>query len=450
MLIPLPDQLEDAAKMARGDLPNYSKAGTGKTLTTMEAIKAAGIKRGAVFCPSIALRMWEKSLREYLGATTCIVGASIPKQKADFYITTFGRSHRLAGEVIYDHLKGDKNVAMVLDEAHYLRGVDSKRTTAIFGDTINDKGGLFQEFDIVWPLTGTPIWSFHNDLYPTLKALYPDVLERYGCADYENFLASFTVRKMKSYAKNMEPTLKIVASANELLINRILYKDIGAIRRTKIKGLPSLTSQEYEVSLTPPRGLETDKDLIKTLTKMTEEEAMQHVADFKAEKDENKQKPATTLRRVLGLLTVDPALEFLVEVARSEPVLIGVIHNDVGALVHEKLHAAGLTGHRVYGATPLAQREKTREMFNAGDLNYIVGQMQAMGVSWNLQDACNRIVILEDDPVPGTIEQFYKRVWRRGQTEHCQLDWIHAKCSLADAIKKMRENKERQHKRALD
>jgi len=76
--------------------------------------------------------------------------------------------------------------------------------------------------------------------------------------------------------------------------------------------------------------------------------------------------------------------------------------------------------------------------------------MQAMGVSWNLQTLSNRIVIAQDHYSPGVIEQFYKRVYRKGQQRTTYLDFLTSNHPLDRVIAKMRAQREASQRRALD
>jgi SNF2 family DNA or RNA helicase len=130
-------------------------------------------------------------------------------------------------------------------------------------------------------------------------------------------------------------------------------------------------------------------------------------------------------------------------------VLIGVWHSSVGQAYQDELTKAGLKVHRVYGATSDDDRQRTKDLFNAGDIDVIVGQMQAMGVSWNLQQSSHRVIIAQDHFSPSVIEQFYKRVYRKGQTKHTHLDYLTSDHPLDRVIERLRKARQKSQDTAI-
>lgn len=434
-------QDEDADKMASGrDLPNYSKAGTGKTLSTLEAFKRSGHKRGLVLCPPIALTMWKQEIESWLGAKAQVLrtGGDLIDPSADFVVAPFDLAARSQRQYLYNAFTEG---ALILDEAHYLRRHTSKRTCAVFGTRTDGYGGFSENFDQIWSLTGTPIFRHHDDLWSQLRPLFPDLLERYRSLDYEDFIRNFCVVKLKKHNPKMQPKLTIIRSQNEAIINKILFKDIGAIRREEAPELPPLVEQEYipQMRVIPSKYAKyvnkmSEQDLLKALVSDNDDDefSMQHIW------------------QAVALAKVASGAEYIAEHAHSAPVLVGVWHNSVGEAYLQELRKIGVTAMRVYGATSHSQREEIRDMFNRGDLQVIVGQMQAMGVSWNLQELANRVVIAQDHFNPEVIEQFYKRVYRTGQENKTYLDTFTSDHPLDKAIRKVRRSRSTSHDKAME
>lgn len=433
-------QDEDAEKMAsNGDLPNYSKAGTGKTLSTLEAFKRSGHKRGLVLCPQIALTMWENEIKEWVGADAQVLRKSQAiKGNPDFIVTTYDLAGRGLRNILYEHFNEG---ALILDEAHYLRRHTSKRTAAVFGNDTDGAGGLSERFDQIWSLTGNPVLRHHDDLWSQIAPLFPWVLEHYGSLEYDDFLRNFCRVKVKKYHERMQPKLAVVGSQNEPVINKILYKDIGAIRRLEAPELPDL----IETDLYPKLGV-IPSEYAALVNKMSEDDLLKALISSDKDDQYNMQQ----VWQAVALAKVSGSAEYIEECAHDAPVLIGVWHNSVGEAYQDTLRKHGLKVERVYGATPHNKREEIRDKFNAGHIDVIVGQMQAMGVSWNLQEASNRVIVAQDHYSPGVIEQFYKRVYRTGQKRTTYLDFLTSQHPLDRAIAKMRRQRERSQAIALD
>lgn len=436
----MPDQVVDAQLMADGgDLPNYSKAGTGKTLSTLEAFKLAGHQRGLVLCPQIALQMWEEEIKDWVGASVKVLrkGSDLPNGE-DFIVTTFDLAGRSLRRDLYSEFSDG---ALILDEAHALRRRDSKRTIAVFGEKSDGVGGFMEQFDQVWSLTGTPIMRHHDDLWSQLRPLFPWVLDHYWSLEFEDFVRNFCAVKMKKFHARMAPKLSVIRSQNEPIINKILYKDIGAIRRIAASGLPELAIKEYS----PKLGVITS-EYARLVNKMTEQDLLKALIA----EDEDEEHSMQHIWQAVTLAKVKSVSEYLEALATDSPILVGVWHNSVGESYMQELQKMGLRVARVYGATPQGKREEIRNMFNAGELDALVGQMQAMGVSWNLQVMSNRVVIAQDHYSPGVIEQFYKRVYRKGQKRTTFVDIMTSDHPLDRAIKKMRLARARSQAISLD
>lgn len=434
-------QVIDSSKMASGgDLPNYSKAGTGKTLTTLEAFKKAGHKRGLVLCPIIALQMWKEEAEKWIGVNAQVLrnGGDIVDPKADMIICSYDLAGGSQRKPLY---KAFTEGALVLDEAHYLRRHTSRRTAAVFGKDTDGVGGFSENFDQVWSLTGNPIYRHHDDLWSQLAPLFPDVLAHYRSAGYEDFVRNFCVTKLKQFNAKMAPKMTIIRSQNEAIINKILYKDIGAIRRLEAPDLPELVEQY----LYPKMGV-IPSEYAKRVNKMSEQDLLKALVSDHEDDEFSMQHiwQAVTLSKVKGVA------EYVEQCALDAPVLIGVWHNSVGQAYYEELTALGLKVRRVYGATSGTEREEIRDLFNERRIDVIVGQMQAMGVSWNLQKASNRIIIAQDHFSPAVIEQFYKRVYRHGQENKTHLDFLTSNHPLDRAIVKIRRARVRSHEMSLE
>jgi hypothetical protein len=433
-------QETDSSLMAAGgDLPNFSLAGTGKTLTALEAFRKAGHQRGLVLGPVISLQMWKDESEEWLGCKTQILrsGRDIIDKSADLIVAPYDLAAGSQRSALYKNFTAG---ALILDESDRLRRGTSKRAGAVYGTRTDGAGGFMENFDQVWHMTGNPIYRFHDDLWPFLRAFFPDLLEKYGSLDYEEFIKNFCVVKMKQFNKRMQPKLSIIRSQNEPIINHMLYKEIGAIRRQEAPDLPELVEQV----LYPKLGA-VPAEYGKLVNKMTEQQLLKALVSDNKDGEFDMQK----IWQTVALAKVKGAAEYIEDCCRQAPVLIGVWHNSVGQAYYEELTKLGLKVRRVYGATPDREREVIRDLFNAGEIDAIVGQMQAMGVSWNLQTSSHRIVIAQDHFSPSTIEQFYKRVYRKGQNKKTYLDFLHSEHPLDHIIAKVRKSRQRSQVKSL-
>jgi SNF2 family DNA or RNA helicase len=429
----LPTQTLDVQRLIeRTDLPNYSMPGTGKTLTTVAAIEEMCLTGGVIVAPPIAVPMWKEVLEYELGATASIL-KKVSENPADhngsdFLIMTY----QMATEHKFDILAARQSPmqALVLDESHYLKTVDSKRTKAVFGPTCDGQFGLYMNSHYCFTLTGTPIERHANDLWSQLRALQPDALNRHGVLTYADFVQRFTYSQMKQFNKRMAPKMTVVSSRNLDYLNRILYEDIGVIRRTMdevAKDMPEVTF----------RNIACECKLDAQTTRYLRKKTVRQIGEALLMGDDE----AMAARRLLGLAKVQAVTQYVMDSAAQGAILLGYWHTDFGTAVVHALKEAGIKAERIGGGMDAETVQNHVRGFNTGEVRVIVGQIAAMGVSLNLQAGCNHVIIGEDDWSPAKIEQFYKRVWRLGQKNHVQVDFCVADTVVDDAISSIRHNK---------
>jgi SWI/SNF-related matrix-associated actin-dependent regulator of chromatin subfamily A-like protein 1 len=80
----------------------------------------------------------------------------------------------------------DQFDALVLDEAHYLRSMDAKRTKLILG-----KDGWARRMPIVWAASGTPFWKHPGNGWTVLSTMFPRVMIENGLRTYSDFMNRF-------------------------------------------------------------------------------------------------------------------------------------------------------------------------------------------------------------------------------------------------------------------
>jgi SNF2 family DNA or RNA helicase len=420
-------QIADAIYMANNpDVPNFSKAGTGKTHTTLRAIEIFDKGPTLIVGPVIAVDWWAEQAKEFLGADVQVLTSGDTKLRggADVYVTTFGVARNTA-HYLYEFFD---NGALVVDESHNVRNPEAKQTQAIFGKRADGRGGLVSCFDTVWCLTGTPIEGYANDMWTQAGVLHPSVFDRYSIRTYDDFCRTFTYRKQKQFHPRMQPVWKISGNTNEALLHRIVYDEIGALRRQEAPGLPALRMRRLHV---PVR---LSADVRKAMRGKTDEQIVHAMNDPDS--------PISNAWRAVGVAKVDEVVHYSGELLRDGPLLLGAWHHDVMDAYVDKFKAMGKEVVKVSGKTPDRQKAVIRKAFNAGNIDVLVGQMKAMGTSWNIQEACSNVIIAETVPSPAIVEQFYKRVYRFGQKRPCQVDIVLSNTPVDESLDGVRLRKQ--------
>lgn len=426
----LPTQVDDVERIAASvDLPNYSEPGTGKTLTTIGAIERLALTSGLVVCPTIATSMWTAVLQDELGARVQWLKTRSTEvdKTADFYVASYG-----VAAAHSDAMKEADTDALVIDESHYVKSAESQRTQVIFGPLCDGIGGLYQNSEYCFTLTGTPVERYADDLWSQLRATQPDALQKYHALTLRDFQQQFCRMQLKTFGNGAVSKWVSVDNQNTGLLNNMLYRDIGCIRRTMAEVDPYMPDTAFrhvnvEAKTTP--------ELNAILRGLTLEEAIRKLMD-------GDDKMATA-RRLLGIGKVPAVVSYVTDIARHDQVLIGFWHREVGDALYLALNAAQYPTQMIHGGTSPAGRERIKESFLYGSTQVLVGQIQAMGVALDgLQSAANNVVFAEQDWSAAKMQQFYARLARKGQRKHVQVDYCLADNMIDHALYEIAQRKE--------
>jgi len=428
----MPHQVEDAQFLAvRPFAGCFNGMGTGKTLTSLEAAKLVDPARVLIIAPPIALPMWADVASDWLECPAAIVA----KGKGDLPPEPIlVMSYEIATKR-KDQLQSWANSAggttvLICDESHALKSTKAKRTKAILG-----RGGMYDAFDHVWLLTGTPVTRWNDDLIPFMVHAAPDELKKIcGGLGVDRFNMQFCIVQSKKFTGMRFPKKVTVGSKNEKVLGEILSK--VATRRTLDdvwEAMPALTHTRYCVELSNRSEM---RDMLKALDKMSPAEIE------KAMKSDDE--ALATVRRMIGMGMVKEAAGFISERIESGlPVIAGAWHTDVIDGLFEELK--GFRTAIIDGRTSGARKEAITEAWNSGELDCIVGQIGAMGVSLNLQKGGNNIVVVEEDWSPAIMDQFYARLHRMGQEKPVHVDTLFADTKLNKAVASIAARKRRSH-----
>lgn len=442
MITLLKSQVKDGKLMASdGHALNYSKAGSGKTLTTLNADEVAGHSGSLVIAPAIALTMWAEEITKFTGRSVAILrkGTDKIEGEPDFVVTTYALAAASQAEALFHHFNDtsdDTSQSLILDEAHYLKTKDSKRTRAIFGPACTGRRGLFELFDQTFSLTGTPIVRYNDDLWAQLRATKPDVLREHDVDTYEKFVAKFCYTQLKKFHPRQQPTRVVAGNRNQALLNDMLFDDCKIIRRDIPVEMPPLTTRVIDVERAPDA----------TLAAIARKYSVDRITELMAEDGDE----LALAWRLLGLSKVKGTVEYIAETftAQRSPILVGFWHHEVADALIRALPSA-MRVVRVDGGTPAKLKDAIRDNFNAGNIDVLIGQISAMNVSWNLQQSGSHVIMAEDHFSPSLIEQFYKRVYRMGQKSHTQLDFMKSQHPIDMALTRVRERKEVSNEQTL-
>jgi len=454
-LAPLPHQIETAQFLAERSFAGcFSGMGSGKTLSALLAVNETGYLNKRynavlIIAPPIALSMWKAEADRHLVQdtrdTSHPVKAQIIKSgkskidaDADVLICSYEIATKRAAE-FFDPL------ILICDEAHALKSNKAKRTKAILG-----RGGIAGRAKHSWMLTGTPSTRYADDYYPFLcRADLDGLKDRCGGISLERFQLKFCITQRKTFGRSRfaEPVTVAVGSRNLDELREWIYGDTLAIRHELAdvwKNMPPITRQALEIK---PTFSPEVRAMMKAMEKMTVNEI---------EQMQSKQEPAlATIMRELGMGKIAEAADYIAGLVGDKAVeggvLVGAWHTDViDELAHRLRNTKKEDGYylkveKLDGRTNAAVRDGRQQQFNNGEIDVLIGQIAAMGVSLNLQQGGSTIVTVEENWSPAVMDQFYARLHRMGQQSHVNVINLRTDTKIEDALVKIAARKTREH-----
>jgi len=378
--------------------------GLGKSAQAIAACDALGVKHIVVVCPASVVENWK---REHIKFSTSR-GVIVAVMSYD----------RMAKKLWSDELKFD---VLILDEAHYLKSHTAKRTKAIFGEKCDGVGGLVERADRVILLTGTPMPNAPNELWPALRALFPEAITGTSGKPYSyfQFVSKFCKTRDNGFG------LQIVGAKNHDLLREKLQPVM--LRRTKAEVLPDLPEITFdELFVEGSIGVAgPEADRVREALEADGVEGLKRIAPHVA-----------TLRRLTGMAKVAPVVEWVKEWLEGcdRKIVLFAHHRDVLDRLHECFWQIGA---RVVGDTSAAHRQKAIDDFqNDPNCRVFIGQNTAAGVGITLT-AASDLLLVEPSWVPSDNAQIAGRIHRIGAVRGCQVRFVTLAGSIDEQISRV-------------
>lgn len=412
----LPYQITGAKWLANrklGLLADEMRLGkTPQAIVAADKINASPI---LVLCPAIVRMNWSRELAKFssrsLNAAVLLSGNQIETARdAAFVVCSYDL---LKNNRVFALLRSQRWQLVILDEAHYLKSTDAKRTHWVLG-----KDGIVRQADRVWALTGTPAPNNASEMYPLLRTF-----GAVTALSYEAFVAEFCTGFNTPYG------YKITGTKNADKLREVLKPIM--LRRTKKEVRPDLPTARYsDVTVEPgeldigqlemaftsyigdPRGMKGLDADVALQRKLLE-------AQFKAATTEDEKlqvlnsavKQTAMLRRYTGLLKAQAVADLVrYELENGlDKIVLFAIHKAVIEELRERLASFGAV--TLYGGTPPAKRERHLESFNNNPkCRVFIGNIAACGVGISLARGASDVLFAESDWVPTNNAQAAARV----------------------------------------
>lgn len=398
--------------------------GLGKSLQCIIAADALKYRRILVLCPLIGLVSWRIELfkwqvlgRKFLPFDKAQI--SIPHGPLVYvlpYSTLSIPGH--AAKALRLVQRTEAFDAVICDEAHYLSNWQSNRTKAVYGAWSSFAGGVIDlaKAKSVWLLSGTFQRRDARDLYPHLKALFPEAinvaLRRPKGApvkkrDYDEFFLDYDDTRFgrQIIGNNAENIHHLRDAMRPYMLARRkvdVAPELGAVTRYDLP-LGIDPHDPYMAAVNHP---DFGKALVEELLHQPDLHTLMALSETAAEE-----------RRILGMIKVRPAATWIEDFLLSDggKLVVFAWHRDVIFELQERL--SDWQPVTVMGGTSNTEREHAVTRFQVDPrCRIFLGQTIAASTSITLT-AASTVLTLEPDWLPHNDYQANSRVHRLGQTE---------------------------------
>lgn len=398
--------------------------GLGKSLQCIMAADVLRYKRILIVCPLIGEVSWRRELRRWMAMARKYLPFdkkqhSIPNGPL-VYLLPFSTLSvaALSKKALRLLAAAEPFDVVIIDEAHYLSNWNSNRTKAVYGAWSSFAGGALDlsRAKSVWLLSGTFQKRDARDLYPHLKALFPDAINvalgRPKSApikkrDYDEFFLDYDDTRFGR---------QIIGNNAEAIphLREALRPYMLARRKVDVAPeLGSVTRYDLPLGIDPndpyaPAANHADfgKALVEELLHQPDLHTLMALSETAAEE-----------RRILGMIKVRPAATWVEDFLLSDggKLVIFAWHRDVIFELQERLQDWHPV--TVMGGTSQPEREHAVEQFQTDPMCRIfLGQTVAASTSITLT-AASTVLTLEPDWIPSHDYQAVSRVHRLGQAE---------------------------------
>jgi SNF2 family DNA or RNA helicase len=362
--------------------------GLGKTIQAILAAKALKLPVNVlVLCPASAVENWKVELGRWY-------------DEAEWTFMSYSSLIRHAGG-----LSQRAWDLVVLDEAHYCKNINAKRT----------KRALFiaAKARRAWLMSATPIPNDVTELYPTLRYLWPQFLvdrQADTLARFRNVFTDWVLGQHGPIVLRNKPNAKHIVSSIPFMRRRL--QDVNL-------QLPPLRVDQHFLPADANLGWQLQQD-----------------AALQTGVDEEGNAYTSTVRRLLGMYK-SPHIARLVsselKTKQYEKIVILAHHLDVIDDIRLHLDAEGIGYVGFDGRHSGKTRQNAIRMFDKKVAPVFLAQQSAAGIAINLQSA-SEMIMAEPDWSPSVNYQAVKRIHRIGTESPCRVRIFTVKGTLDEPI----------------
>ncbi len=423
-----------------GDQP-----GLGKTATAICYANEMRAKRVLVICPANIRLQWAHmvarwtTMRWPYTVYPILTGAKGVHPSAEWTIISYDlcRNEHIGRALTKGHYD-----LLILDEAHYLKTIDSQRTRAVFGDSTGYFRRLnsMKEHEIVFDaiaskcenimgLTGTPLPNRPREAYTIARAFCPDSIDFMSEDSFrERFNPSMMVEGTRKDGSTYMFTREEAGRHGEL---QMRLRSNFMVRREKRTVMPQLKLPIFDIiyvekdqAVKQALAAESLLDIDPENFAGADVEVMGHIA---------------VVRHMMGLAMAPHVGEYLAMLydGGEDKIVVFGWHIDVLDILEKRLERITPGGVvRIDGSVSPTKKHLLKERFiKEAGVHWLLGNMMSAGTGTDgLQEVATHALFAENSWTAGENQQCVDRLDRAGQMGQVQADFFVAPGSISEKI----------------
>lgn len=418
-----------------GDQP-----GLGKTPIAIAFANEIGARRVLVVCPASIRGQWVKRIQAWTTMRWPYLIHQIGNSRngvhpdANWTVVSYELSRT---EAIGKALAIGEYDLLILDEGHYLKTVDTRRTRAIFG------GGdevLFEPLSgrarHIMALTGTPLPNRPREAYTLCRGL---------CWDSLDFMSEDRFRT------RFNPSVQGVTEEGKIYVDERSGRHAELQSRLRANLMTRHLKRDVLTQLKLPVYDVVSLEETAAVRKALAAESMLQIDPSKFDMHIDVMGQWSTARKEMGLALTPQFIDYIKMVLEGgeDKVVVFAWHIEVMNRIEAALQKYGVVR---WIAGQNKQNDARKDEFVQNPRKRIaLGNLLTLGTGTDdLQQVCSHAIICEPDPVPGNNQQCIDRLDRFGQKRTVLADLLVAPGSLLEKILGIALNKLQTTDKALD
>jgi len=413
-------QLSRALLTTRPAVCCFDEMGLGKTIQAIGVANNLGFKKLLVICPAFLRYNWLREINKwhlFSPGVNVINSGTASVNTFETHVSSYELSHKLDG------LKPD---LIIVDESHYLKTAETKRTRIVLGSPDENWEGLVNEAPTIF-LSGTPLPNGKpSELYPIINRCAPEIIDG---RSYWEFIKRFCILFDDGYDFVIKGAKRTKEFHSRLRGSRFM------IRRKLTDVLQDMPPIRFKMAVFPPYG--------QKLSKVLEQESRFSAADIiRGRLTAEGVSALPQIRRQMGIAKAPVCAQYIQNMLESgvEKIPAFCYHRDVIAELEKRLRV--YQPMVIHGSVPVSRRQEYVDRFQESPYaRLLICQSQAGGEGFNMQ-AANNVVLVEPSWTPKDNEQVIARVFRYGQTNPVLVHYLVVDGSLDAQILSTATNKQ--------